>query len=81
MSNDTTHIKFSETSVPLDKAALLQVGQQNVFSYRQAIGEIIYAMVTCGPDISFPLIKLSQYSTHPSIGHFKAVKIYIYTYK
>ena len=29
------------------------------FSYRQAIGELIYAMITTIPDISFPIIKLS----------------------
>ena len=51
------------------------------FSYRQAIGELIYAMVTCRPDISFPLIKLSQYSANPSAEHFKAVKTYIFTFK
>ena len=26
------------------------------FSYRQAIGELIYAMVTTIPDISFPIM-------------------------
>ena len=31
-------------------------------------------MVTCRPDISFPLIKLSQYSTKPTLAHFKAVQ-------
>ena len=36
------------------------------FSYRQAIGELIYAIVKCRPDISFPIIKLAQYFTKPS---------------
>ena len=31
-------------------------------------------MDTCRPDISFPLIKLSQYSTKPALEHFKAVQ-------
>lgn len=44
------------------------------FGYRQAIGELIYAMITCRPDISFAVIKLSQYSTKPTRLHFKAVK-------
>ena len=36
-------------------------------------------MVTCRPDISFPLIKLSQYSSQPALIHFEAVrKIYAY---
>ena len=31
-------------------------------------------MVTYRPDISFPIIKLAQYSTKPSSIHFEAVK-------
>jgi hypothetical protein len=48
------------------------------FNYRQAIGELIYAMVTCRPDISFPLIKLSQYSTNPARVHYEAVQEIFY---
>ena len=44
------------------------------FHYRQAIGELIFAMVTCRPDISFPLIKLSQYSQNPAKEHYSAVR-------
>ncbi len=44
------------------------------FKYRQAIGELIYALCTCRPDISYPVIKLSQYSTRPTRLHFDAVK-------
>ena len=49
------------------------------FGYCQAIGELIYALVTCRPDISYPVIKLSQYSTRPTRVHFDAVKM-IYRY-
>ena len=49
------------------------------FSYKQGIGELIYALVTCRPDISFALIKLSQYSMKPARLHFEALKgIYQY---
>ena len=48
--------------------------QEMGFNYRQAIGELIYMMVTCRPDISFPLIKLSQYNNNPSKVHYEAVK-------
>ena len=47
-------------------------------NYRQAIGELIYAMVTCRPDIAFPVTKLSQYSTNPSSIHYEAVKQIFY---
>ena len=42
-------------------------------NYRQAIGELIFLMITCRPDISFPLIKLSQYSVNPAKDHYEAV--------
>ena len=52
---------------------------QKGFSYRQAIGELIYAMVTTRPDISFPVIKLSQFTTRPLPIHYDAVKhIFLY---
>ena len=43
-------------------------------NYCQGIGELIYLMVTCRPDISFPLIKLSQYSANPAREHYTALK-------
>ena len=49
------------------------------FNYRQAIGELIFAMVTCRPDISFPLIKLSQYAQNPAKEHYQAV-VHIFQY-
>ena len=51
-----------------------KIEQEYGFSYRQGVGELIYGMVTCRPDISFPLIKLSQYSPSPSSLHFEAIQ-------
>ena len=36
--------------------------------------KVNHGMVTCRPYISFPLIKLSQYSAHPTLHHFKALQ-------
>ena len=44
------------------------------FNYRQALGKILYAMVTCRPDISVAITKLSQYSQNPSEIHYIALK-------
>ena len=44
------------------------------FTYRQGIGEILYALVTCRPDVSFATIKLSQFSAKPAAMHFEALK-------
>jgi len=64
---------------PLNKESLTQTEKEYGFSYRQGIRELIYTMVTRIPDISFPLIKLSQYSATPTRQHFQAVQgIYNY---
>ena len=74
MTEDKEFIRKLETSDPPiteEDKVTLQVKMK--FNYRQAIGELIFAMVTCRPDISFPLIKLSQYSSNPSQIHYEAV--------
>ena len=74
MNPDNDYKRKLETSEPLTEDELKKYEKQMGFGYRQAIGELIYAIVTCRPDISFPVIKLVQYSTKPSAIHFKAVK-------
>ena len=44
------------------------------FSYRQAIGKLLFAAVTCQPDILYSVIKLSQYSSCPAAIHYAAAK-------
>ena len=44
------------------------------FSYRQAISEILFAAITCRPDILYLVINLSQYSNNPGEVHYVAVK-------
>ena len=44
------------------------------FGYRSGVGELIYAMVTCRPDISAVTVKCAQHSTCPAEIHFQAVK-------
>ena len=74
MDENKDYIRQLESADPpandIEKTAL-QVDMG--FNYRQAIGELIYAMVTCRPDISFPLIKLSQHSANPARIHYEAV--------
>ena len=38
------------------------------------IQQFQYAMTTCCPDISFDVIKLSQYSANPAEIHYKAAR-------
>ena len=44
---------------PLTGHDLKLVEDKYEFSYKQGIGKLIYTMVTCRLDISFPLIKIS----------------------
>lgn len=44
------------------------------FSYRQAIREIVFAPITCRPDILYSIIKLSQYNNKPAKIYYIAVK-------
>ena len=44
------------------------------FQYRSATGELIFAMVTARPDISFATVKLCQYNSKPAKPHFEAVR-------
>ena len=48
-----------EEATPLTDNERDKLERKYGFSYRQGIGEIIYTMVTCRPEISFPLITLS----------------------
>ena len=44
------------------------------FSYRQGIGELIYALTICRIDISIAIIILSQHSINLAKIHYEAVK-------
>ncbi len=44
------------------------------FNYRQVIGEVIYPMMKCHPDIAFHATKLSQCMENPGEAHFMALR-------
>jgi hypothetical protein len=71
--------KLKLSKGPDDPADAHQLEADMGFSYRQAIGELIFTMTVGHIDISYPIIKLSQYSAQPSKAHYQAVKlIFIY---
>jgi hypothetical protein len=55
-------------------SARARVKRSMGFSYRKAIGELIWAVVTCRPDLSFAVIKLSQSSNNPGRIHYNHVR-------
>ena len=79
MRNDAAY----QATLELAKAPETEKEQRELekamgFSYRQAIGELIFALTICRPDIAVPVIKLSQYASRPAVEHYKAVKAVLY---
>lgn len=44
------------------------------FSYRALLGELLYAYVTCRPDIGYSIITLSKFATCPDEVHYTMLK-------
>jgi len=44
------------------------------FAYRTLLGELLYACVTCHPDVGYATITLSKFSTCPHDHHFVMLK-------
>ena len=64
-----------ETSVgPVEVLAKATLQREMTFSYRQAIGELLFPAITCRPDILYRIIKLSQYNNKPVKIHYITVK-------
>jgi hypothetical protein len=79
MQPDSQYLRRIENAEIVTEAEVAKLEEEFGFGYRQAVGELIYALVTCRPDISFPIIKLSQYSMRPNRIHFEALQnIYRY---
>ena len=75
MESESKYIKSLEHDVgPTDPIAIRKLEESSGFKYRNATGELIFAMITCRVDIAFPVIKLTQYNSNPAMSHFDAVK-------
>ncbi|GFH58496.1 hypothetical protein CTEN210_14972 [Chaetoceros tenuissimus] len=72
MRSDNTYIRKLEEADPLSDNDRAKLEKSLGFTYRQIIGEVIYALTTCRLDINFDAIKLSQYSATPAKIHYDA---------
>ena len=76
---DSAYLHEIELAEPLSQEDRIKYEMELGFSYHQSIGELIYTLVTCQPEISFSTIKLSHYSAAPPEIHYEAFKdIYRY---
>ncbi|KAL7480722.1 hypothetical protein ACHAW6_006383 [Cyclotella cf. meneghiniana] len=55
-------------------AVQAQVKKQMSIKYRKAIGQLIWPMTTCRPDLAQAMVKLSQHSAAPAEVHYCGVK-------
>ena len=75
MDSENAYIKsLDNADVPSTDADRAALTREHGFSFRQVIGELIWAMITCRIDINFPVVKLSQFASNPASIHFQAVK-------
>ena len=48
--------------------------EKNGFSYRTLLGEMMFAYVSCRPDIGYAITLMSKYGSNPSDFHYKCLK-------
>jgi hypothetical protein len=53
-----------------DQKVQNKLAKQQQLSYRTGVGELIWGMTTCRPDLAYTAVKLSQSNTSPDTIHF-----------
>ena len=66
--------KLESAKVPDSIPAKLKLKEEMGINYRQIIGEIIFPMMKCRPEIAPHAIKLSQYMENPAREHYEALR-------
>lgn len=75
LPSDNAYIQALEAAKPPNTTqAQADLKAKMGFNYRQVIGEIIYPMMKCRPDIAFHATKLSQYMENPAEAHYIALQ-------
>ena len=78
MKDDSAYMARLDTEKGPDpsenKEKYIALEEQMGFKYRRALGELLFCMVTCRPDISFSVIKLAKYANAPAEIHYTAIK-------
>ena len=70
MNPDSKYMgEFDLTEGPVSPKECAKLEQEMEFKYRAATGELIFAMVTCQPDIAYAVHKVSQYNAKPAQIH------------
>jgi len=62
--------EFNKAMGDPDKASQALLEKEMQLSYRAGVGELIWAMTTCHPDLAFASVKLSQSNSCPHKMHY-----------
>ena len=68
MAADNDHTRSLDTATAPATDSERQALESSQFAYRRAVGELIWAMITCRPELAFPVTKLSQYAGKSTLG-------------
>jgi hypothetical protein len=75
LPTDPTWIKkFNAAVGPTDPSEQQALAVKMEIKYKGGVGELIWAMTTCRPDISFTSVKLSQSNSAPAKIHYHGLK-------
>jgi hypothetical protein len=73
-TNEKFHRDLYKAKGNPDAKAQAALAKQMGFGYRKAIGELIWPMPTCHPDLTQGVVKCAQASAAPTEIHYNAVK-------
>ncbi len=75
LPTDSTWLKkFNAATGPTDPSKQAKLASAMQIKYRSGIGKLIWAIITCRPDIAFTSIKLSQSNSAPAKHHYHRLK-------
>jgi deoxyuridine 5'-triphosphate nucleotidohydrolase len=66
--------KLLQCNLPQTETEQKQLEERMGIKYRHVMGEVLFPMVKCRPDISVHTIILSQYMNNPGQPHYEALK-------
>jgi hypothetical protein len=66
--------KFNAATGDPDKKVQATLAKSHQLSYQSGVGELIWAMTTCRPDLAYTSVKLSQSNTAPADIHYHGLK-------
>ena len=73
-TNEKFHAELYKAIGNPDLKVQAALAKRMGFGYRKAIGELIWPMTTCRPDLAQAVVKCSQASAAPTETHYNAIK-------